>query len=129
MIGNLRGHPLSTQERVGYAVGWFGVVLFAATLLFGIWLEYARPGQPHAFVYLPVCGFAALGWWGFFWAKPRRATAGAGVLVDTYRKVRPGLRDSDDDETQVVPAHVVLPEAPNAIRDALEHGAARQRGE
>lgn len=99
---------MNTRERIGYTVGWLGVVLFSATLTFGVWLEYARPGQAHSFVYLPVFGFAALGWWGFFWARPAQATEGARVLVDTYRKTRPGERADDPPGLRVAPAAVVI---------------------
>jgi hypothetical protein len=100
---------MNTRERIGYSIGWLGVLLFSLTLSFGVWLEYARPGQAHSFVYLPTFGFAALGWWGFFWARPKQATVGAGVLVDTYRKIRPGQRADDPEDLKVAPAVVVTP--------------------
>jgi hypothetical protein len=119
MIPNPKGHTLTTQERIGYAVGWLGIAGLVATVAFGIWIEYARPTQPHAFVYLPVVVFAGIGWWGFFWAIPKRATEGARVGVWISRNVRPGLREDDAPDTKVIPAAVV---------PQIDHGEGNEEG-
>lgn len=111
---------MATDSVLGYVLGFIGVTIVVATLAFHFWLAYRHPELKHEFLYVPITAGAVLGWWGFYWARPKRAEHGGEVLADQYLKIRgtvqPGRRGGDPP----VIAVTVKPEQSEEVDDGSD---------
>lgn len=94
-----------------------GVAIVVATLAFHTWLEYTRPGQRHEFLMIPLTVGGVLGWWGFYWMKPKQATKGLTVLLEAterFKKIKTGNREGDPEVVvkETTTSEVVIPDKP-----------------
>lgn len=107
----------SLRPVVGYAVGIVGVLGVVMCASVTVWWVFARPDADHDALYFPTVLFAAVGWWGFFWAEPKRAVQGGDWLVSASERFkRAGRRDTDP--------VIVVPDVPVAAPAADGVGAA-----
>lgn len=97
------------RSRIGYGLAALGVLWLLGTLALEAVLHVLQmPELPSHWVYASLTAGAVLGYWGFFWALPRRAQQGLNsVLAARERLARLGRRDTD-------PTAVVLTEVPTA---------------
>lgn len=99
---------MTTHSRIGYAVGWIGILWTLATLTLEAVLHIRQlPHLPTHLLYLSVTVGIGFGWWGFFWANGKRAKDGGTFILDANERFHAHQRATD-----AAPAAEVIAVAP-----------------
>jgi hypothetical protein len=85
---------MKPRQVIGYTVGILGILGVVTCASVTLWWIFARPSADHDGLYFPTLLFVAVGWWGFFWAEPKRAVQGGDWLVNVQQRVA-GRRKTD----------------------------------
>jgi hypothetical protein len=128
---------MTTHSKIGYAVGWVGILWTLATLSLEAVLHLrGLPHMPTHWLYLSVGVGIGFGWWGFFWANGKRAKEGGTFIMDArdrlqepfhaHRRATDAAPDAEVIAVAPAPAQPVapLPDATNAIQTALNAAGA-----
>jgi hypothetical protein len=102
---------MTPRARIGYVVGFVGLLWAFATLVVAGWLFYVGKPLP---MYLFTASLSAGGvaaWWGFYWADGKRAKGGGEFLLSAEERIRAGRRK--DDPVVFTP----VPSAPPSLPD------------
>lgn len=119
----------SDKSRIGYRLATLGVLWLFATIATEVVLHIlGLPELPRHVVYGSFTAAAIVGYWGFYWALPKRAKGGLdSVLTARERLMRLGRRDSDrvavvvDEPVGPVAEdrHPVTPETPVTVPQSV----------
>lgn len=114
---------MTTHSRIGYAVGWIGILWTLATLTLEAVLHIRQlPHLPTHLLYLSVTVGIGFGWWGFFWANGKRAKDGGTFIMDArerfqepfhaHRRATDAAPDAEVIAVAPAPAQPVAPVPP-----------------
>lgn len=110
------------KRRIGYFLGKVGVAWVLTTIALDVVLHVlARPELPRHLMYASLTAGAVVGWWGFFWAEPKRAKDGGTWVLDARERFHAHRRATDPapaSEGVAAPAAPAPGVAPDPDQDA-----------
>lgn len=87
--------PLTRQEKIGYFLGFLGIAWVFGTLATEALLHVRHLELPPHWGYASLAAGAIVGWWGFFWAAPKRAREGGTWVMDAADRLHAHRRRTD----------------------------------